>query len=131
MRRQSCATVGKKACVNLRIPFLFTLESCRDRMIMRHKPNMYCLLGKHTFVKRCFPHFPMQIVDGLCRSNRGKHFFSTPFGVCFFIGVSICKGMTAGLHLSICWWIWSNTSLLINGNGQSIGMCRHIAHNAR
>ena len=25
----------------------------------------------------------MQIADGLCRSNRGTHFFGTPFGVCF------------------------------------------------
>ena len=31
------------------------------------------------------------MVDGLCRNNRGKHFFSTPFGVCFFTGVNTVK----------------------------------------
>ena len=49
----------------------------------------------------------MQIADGLCRSNRGKHFFSTPFGVCFFnwgmiMKRFICFVCLLALLLSAC-----------------------------
>lgn len=49
----------------------------------------------------------MQIADGLCRSNRGKHFFSTPFGVCFFnwgmiMKRFICIVCLLALLLSAC-----------------------------
>ena len=47
------------------------------------------------------------MVNGLCRSNRGKHFFSTPLGVCFFNEVRnmkriVCTVCLLTLLLSAC-----------------------------
>ena len=55
------------------------------------------------------------MVDGLRRGNRGKHFFNTPSGVCFFIGKImkrfICIVCLLALLLSACTTVENKTTI--------------------